>query len=286
MTDDDPRVVGRRAAHGQAAYAVRLETGPTGAVAVVAGLCGDDVAVVVDVLSFTTTLTLAVERGVEVHPFAWRDERAEGYARERDAVLAVGRLEAAASSSVVEERAQRASRDRPTLSPAAMLRGDGLAGVRRLVLPSPNGSTISALLADAGVGVVGACLRNAPAVADALAPALLRGSTLAVVASGERWADGSLRPAAEDVWGAGALLAALLERGVTGLSPEAALAVAAWRAVAPDPVAALNACAGGRELAAGGFGEDVDMAAEVGVTDVVPVLLGGAFRAAGTSCVP
>lgn len=275
MTEDDPRGAGRRAAHGQAAYAVRLETGPAGAAAVVAGLGAEDVAVVVDVLSFTTTVTLAVERGVEVHPFAWRDARAEAYARERDAVLAVGRFEAAASSPGVEERA---SRDRPTLSPAAMLRGDGLAGVRRLVLPSPNGSTISALLADAGVGVVGACLRNARAVADALAPALLRGSTLAVVASGERWGDGSLRPAAEDVWGAGALLAVLLDRGVTGLSPEAGLAVAAWRAVADDPAAALHACAGGRELAAAGFGEDVDVAAAVDVSDAVPVLLDGAFR--------
>lgn len=263
MTDDH-----RRAAHGQAAYAVRLETGPTGAAAVVDGLDATDVAVVVDVLSFTTTLGLAVERGVEVHPFAWRDERAEAYAREHDAVLAVGRFEAAAFGTRV-----------PTLSPAAMLRGDGLDGVQRLVLPSPNGSTVSALLADAGVGVVGACLRNAAAVAAALAPALLRGSRLAVVASGERWPDGSLRPAAEDVWGAGALLAALVDHGVVGLSPEAELAVAAWLAVAGDPVAALRACAGGRELAAVGFGEDVDVAAAVDVSDAVPVLLDGAFRA-------
>ncbi len=266
MAEVDPR--GRAAAHAQAAYAVRLETGPTGAAAVVAGLGPADVAVVVDVLSFTTTLALAVEREVEVHPFAWRDGRARAYAREHDAVLAVGRFEAEALGAEV-----------PTLSPAAMLRGDGLVGVRRLVLPSPNGSTISALLADAGVGVVGACLRNATAVAGAVAPAVLRGSALAVVASGERWPDGSLRPAAEDVWGAGALLAALVERGVTGLSPEAELAVAAWRAVASDPVAALHACAGGRELTAAGFGADVDVAAAVDVTAVVPVLLDGASRA-------
>nr|WP_275955976.1 hypothetical protein [Nocardioides aquaticus] len=74
------------------------------------------------------------------------------------------------------------------------------------------------------------------------------------------------------------MLAALLDRGVTGLSPEAGLAVAAWQAVADDPAAALRACAGGRELAAAGFGEDVDVAAAVDVSDAVPVLLDGAFR--------
>jgi len=255
----------RAAAHGQSSYAVRLEVGPTGAAAVTAGLGRDDVAVVVDVLSFTTTLGVAVERGIEVRPCRWRDQRAAAYAVEHDAVLAVGRFEAASVGVRL-----------PTLSPAAMLRGDGVEGVERLVLPSPNGSSICALLAD---GVVAASLRNATAAADALAPALRQGSVLAVVASGERWPDGSLRPAAEDVWGAGALLAALLERGVTGLSPEAELAVASWRAVAGDPVVALHACAGGRELAAAGFGADVDVAAEVDASTVVPVLVGGVFVA-------
>lgn len=272
----DPRHEGRAAAHGQAAYAVRLEIGPAGAAAVVAGFGGDDVAVVVDVLSFTTTLGVAVERGIEVRPFAWQDERAAAYAREHDAVLAVGRFEASPS---VEQRAPRAPRGQVTLSPAAMLSGEAVEGVERLVLPSPNGSTICALLADAGVGVVATSLRNVEAAADALAPGLCRGSMLAVVASGERWPDGSLRPAVEDLWGAGALLAALLGRGVTGLSPEADLAVAAWRAVAGDPSAALRACAGGRELAAAGFGADVDVAAALDASDVVPVLVGGAFRA-------
>jgi 2-phosphosulfolactate phosphatase len=45
---------------GQAAYAIRLEWGPTGAAAIGADA---DIAVVVDVLSFTTTLTVAVDQG-------------------------------------------------------------------------------------------------------------------------------------------------------------------------------------------------------------------------------
>ena len=56
---------------------------------------GADVAVVVDVLSFTTTLTIAVGQGTRVFPFGWKDDRAAAHAAEKDAVLAVGRLEAA-----------------------------------------------------------------------------------------------------------------------------------------------------------------------------------------------
>jgi 2-phosphosulfolactate phosphatase len=240
-------------AHSQAGHRVRFEWGPTGAAAV----AGDaDVAVVVDVLSFTTTLTIAVEHGTTVWPFPWKDERATAYAAERGATLAVGRSEA---------------RDGPgeavSLSPAAMTR---VHGVERLVLPSPNGSAICAQLAGTGAKVVAACLRNRTAVAHRLAPE--RDLVVAVVAAGERWPDGSLRPCAEDLWGAGAVLASLVDHEADGLSPEAWLAVAAFRAVEPALLDNLRECAGGRELAAAGFAADVDEAAHLDVSMVVPVL--------------
>src|SRR4051794_16254502 len=77
------------AGHGQEEHAVRFEWGPTGAAAVAEGV---DLAVVVDVLSFTTTLTVAVERGITVLPYRWKDDRAAAYAVEQRATLAVGRL--------------------------------------------------------------------------------------------------------------------------------------------------------------------------------------------------
>ena len=261
--------------HGQEAYAVRLDWGPTGGAAVARGA---DVAVVVDVLSFTTTLGIAVARGTRVHPFPWKDERAVAFAAERRAVLAVGRFEAAGLTDPP-----------PSLSPAQLLAS---APVERLVLPSPNGSTLCAALSSpvevrgapaTSTGtkapvVVGASLRNRSAVARWLAPRLADGAVVACVPAGERWPDGSLRPGIEDLWGAGAVLDALDLTGVR-VSPEAEHAAAAYATVAGNLRARLDACASGRELVAAGFGADVEAAAVVDAEDVVPLLTDDGFVA-------
>jgi 2-phosphosulfolactate phosphatase len=236
-----------------------MDWGTTGAAAIAAGA---HVAVVVDVLSFTTTLTVAVDRGFTVYPFRWKDDRAAAFAAERDATLAVG----------------RSLRMGVSLSPASVR---SATGVERLVLPSPNGSAISTALAGSGASVVGASLRNRSAVARWLAPRVADGASVAVVAAGERWPDGSLRPAVEDLWGAGAVLAALVDLGASDLSPEARVAEQAFRAVTHQLPAALRECASGRELDAIGFGVDVDMAAEVDTSDVVPILDGDRYVGAG-----
>jgi 2-phosphosulfolactate phosphatase len=149
-----------------------------------------DVLVVVDVLSFSTAVDVALARGAAIAPFAWMDERAVAYAQKIDAYLAVGRTEV--------------SDDHPySLSPVSIQQ---LPRGARLVLPSPNGAAICADMATAGVPVLTACLRNATAVAAA---ALTLGETVGVIAAGERWPDGTLRPALEDLAGAGAVLTAL-----------------------------------------------------------------------------
>ncbi|MEV0095209.1 hypothetical protein [Streptomyces sp. NPDC050738] len=86
-----------------------------------------------------------------------------------------------------------------SLSPAALRRAPF---VPRLVLPSPNGSAIAAAAGESAV--LAGSLRNASAVGRWLAD---RGygtldRPVAVIASGERWPDGSLRPALEDLLGA------------------------------------------------------------------------------------
>lgn len=246
-------------AHTQAGHRVRCEWGPSGAVAVSA-----DYAVVVDVLSFTTTLTVALEKGIEVFPFAWKDSRAAEHAMRHGATLAVGRFEALS----------RPSARHVSLSPASLAEVEG---IERLVLPSPNGSTIAFALAETGAAVLAASLRNASAVARWLAPHVRRGASVVVVPAGERWPDDSLRPAVEDLWGAGAVVAGLVAAGVPReqVSPEAEVAAQAFGTAAlPDALARL---AGGLELVEAGFAGDVEVAAQVDVSDVVPLLEGESF---------
>ena len=78
-------------ADGQGGYRVRFDWGPVGADAVSPGAA---YVAVVDVLSFTTTLTVAVEQGLHVLPYRWRDDSAVAVARLHGAMLAVLRKEA------------------------------------------------------------------------------------------------------------------------------------------------------------------------------------------------
>jgi 2-phosphosulfolactate phosphatase len=243
---------------GQAGYDLRFEWGASGAGAVAPGAA---VVVVVDVLSFTTTLSLAVEHGIAVLPRPWGDH--QRVAAEHDATLAVGR-----------------SRARPgeiSLSPQTLV--DPPAGVRRLVLPSPNGSAISSALAAGGATVVGAALRNARAAAAWVRRAA-GGRPVAVIAAGERWPDGSLRPAVEDLWGAGAVIDALA--GERSLSPEATVARMAYGSVAGSVSDLLPRTASGLELGRIGFGGDVALALRESVSEAVPVLRDGWFVDGGS----
>ncbi len=243
----------------QAGYSLRADWGPAGARAITHDC---DVAVVVDVLSFTTTLTVAADHGTVVYPCRWHDDSASRFAAERNAVLAVGRSHAASG--------------RVSLSPGS-LRAAG--HIPRLVLPSPNGSAISHALARTVPNVLAVSLRNRTAAAAWLLdrrraePAL----RVAIVAASERWSDGSLRPAAEDQWGAGALVASLRAGGWPDASPEARVAQATFEALGGDVERELGRCAGGRELILMGYDDDVRIAAELDRSRSVPLLREDAF---------
>jgi 2-phosphosulfolactate phosphatase len=239
---------------------VRCDWGPAGADA---NAPVTTLVAVVDVLSFTTALSVAADRGISVLPYRWRDERAAAFAAQHHATLAVGRSQVGPESPV-------------SLSPATIR---AAAGVRRLVLPSPNGSTIARRLAETGATVIGVSLRNAAAAAAWTLRHVERDGVVGVISAGERWrADDTLRPAVEDLWGAGMYIAGLVDGGFDGPSPEAQAAVGAYLRVAPRLGDALYECASGRELIGHGYRRDVDIAGEVGASDVVPVLHGDWFE--------
>lgn len=237
--------------YAQDGFGAGFDWGPVGA-QIVAG----DIVAVVDVLSFTTAVTVAADRGIDVYPYRWRDETAVAYAEQYGATLAVGRSAAGPGEA--------------SLSPASIRR---VTGITRLVLPSPNGSTIAKQLSDGGATVIAVSLRNRLAAADWVRKQLQsEQSKVVAIAAGERWPDGSLRPAVEDLWGAGGFLSAL---GSARPSPEARAAMAAYEAISDDLSKQLHECAGGRELTQYGFADDVAIAAEVDTSSVVPVLEDG-----------
>ncbi len=119
----------------QTAYQRRCEWGEHG----VELLAPDvDAIVIVDVLSFSTAVSVAVDRGGAAIPHRWKDATAAERARAKGALLA-GRRGSGLS-----------------LSPVSMLELPEGASV---VLPSPNGSTLS--LATGSTPTYAGCLRNA-----------------------------------------------------------------------------------------------------------------------------
>jgi 2-phosphosulfolactate phosphatase len=231
----------------QAEFDVRLEWGEHG-VNLLAPI--SDVVIIVDVLSFTTSVEIATNRNAIIYPYRGRLEMAQEFAR-----------------SVGAELAQKRGGAKYSLSPKSML---GVPEGIKLVLPSPNGSTLT--LATGDTPTLAGCLRNARAVAEA---AKKYGSRIAVIPAGEHWPDGSLRPSFEDLVGAGAIIYHLDGK----CSPEAYPARSAFLSTKGELAELLFQCGSGKELIERGYKEDVSLAAEFNVSDCVPTLLDGAYIA-------
>jgi 2-phosphosulfolactate phosphatase len=237
------RTPNRSHCNDQRRFDVRCEWGLPGIRLVGASA---DVLIIVDVLSFSTCVDVAISRGASVFPYRWNDETAREYATRVGAELAV----------------QRGQTGKYSLSPVSMR--SAVAGTR-IVLPSPNGSELTTESEGLGRIVLAGCFRNCQAVATFAAA---KGEAIAVIPSGERWPDGTLRPAVEDLAAAGAIIANL----AGALSPEASAAVAVWNAARNGISDFLASCVSGQELIERGFEEDVRVACEVNVSATVPML--------------
>jgi 2-phosphosulfolactate phosphatase len=238
---------GLRPEHVQDGYDVRLEWGREGVVTL-GPRCA--VIVIIDVLSFCTAVDVAVGRGAAVLPLPWSDEHGADIARRAGATLAGPRGTGGWS-----------------LSPASLRQLP--AGIR-LALASPNGATLCALAQRTGAEVLAGCLRNAAAIART-AHRLARGGPIGLVPAGERWElpGEPLRPALEDIIGAGAIAGVL----PGAYSPETELAAAQFTAARSRGLhGVLAASASGRELAGDGFAADVVLAAAHDASEHAPRL--------------
>lgn len=156
---------------------------------------------------------------------------------------------------------------------------------------SRNGAAVA--VAAGGATVLIGALRNASAVARTVLEIQNRRqqrTSVTVIAAGELTDAGDLRFAVEDQLGAGTIIAALSDLGADHTSPEAAAACESARGLRRAMRHLLTASGSGKELAAGVAATarieaaglvptEAAAAAEVDVTDVVPVLEGETFVA-------
>jgi 2-phosphosulfolactate phosphatase len=215
----------------------------------IAGQC--DAVIIVDVLSFATSVDIALAREATVFPARHKDDNASACAAAKQAILA---------------STDRFAPGCYSLSPTSLLT---ITPGTRLVLPSPNGATLC-LEAEGQAPIFCGCLRNARSVARA---AQSLGGKLAIIAAGERWPNGNMRPSLEDLWGAGAIIHYL--KGT--LSPEAQAATCSFESFSRAALHLLRHCASGRELTEQGFNQDIELAAAINDSVTVPILKDGAF---------
>jgi 2-phosphosulfolactate phosphatase len=226
----------------QDGFGVRLEWGLDG-VKTLAPHC--TVLIIVDVLSFSTSIDLIVGKGAHAPLTAWTHD----------------------------------TRKQPR--PSALKAVQAGAEVK---MASPNGGNLCLEAAQRTQAMAG-CLRNADAVADAAINFADRGPIGVIAAGeqwgislGERDTPGRLRPAIEDYLGAGAIISGLLAEGYSPASPEAALAATTFRAADPYLGDLLGGCGSGLELGANGLSEDIAIAGQVNVSKTAPRLVDGVFR--------
>ena len=231
----------------QIEYDVRTEWGLMG-VEILSPV--SNVIILVDVLSFSTSVDVAVNKGAKVFPFPCNNETAADFALSMNAVLAENNRLAVGKFS---------------LSPSSLI---NIPENTRLVLPSPNGSSLS--LSTGTTLTLCGCFRNARAVAEF---AMSIGNLISVIPAGEKWHDGSLRYAVEDLAGAGAIISFLK----SNLSPESRSALAVYKSIETELKEQIKNCVSGKELISRGFEIDIDLALELNVSNCVPALVCGAY---------
>jgi 2-phosphosulfolactate phosphatase len=210
-----------------------------------------DVIIIVDILSFSTCVDIATKNGAIIFPYQWKDESAIEYAKNLNAELT---------------DFKRKYTDGYSLSPTSLL---NIKPKTKLILPSPNGSTLS--LSTGTTPTLCGSLRNAKAVATM---AKSYGNKISIIAAGEQWEDKTLRFAYEDLVGAGAIISYL--NG--SLSPESKAAFNIFENTKTTLLESIQKCSSGKELIERGFEKDILLACDFNSSDNVPLLIDNYFE--------
>ncbi|MDZ5471474.1 2-phosphosulfolactate phosphatase [Bacillus sp. 31A1R] len=220
-----------------------------------------DIVIVIDVLSFSSTVVSALSQGAIIYPYPPNLDGKE-YADQLGAEYILGRAEAAKMGKA-------------TLSPVSFTEEHAN---KKYVLTSLNGAFCTWLASRVPALLIGSLL-NASSVA-AVANKLRQETNkpITVIACGEQWMNGlededTLRPSVEDYIGAGAILSYL--RG--SKSPEAEVCIGAFLQSKDRLRDLIFECGSGRELRGKGFEHDVIHCSQLNVYQTVPMLDKGHF---------
>jgi 2-phosphosulfolactate phosphatase len=216
----------------------------------------EDIIIIVDVLSFSSTVTVALNYGAIIFPFPPpMNEAAKLFANEVGAGLVCGRAEATKFGG-------------RSLSPMSFTSADYN---QKFVMCSLNGAACTSVASKVPALLIG-CLLNASAVADYANQLKMRtGANISVIPCGERWSspsgsENNMRPGIEDYLGAGMILSKL--RG--SKSPEAQVCIGAFESSNEKIHELIWDSGSGRELRVRGYEQDVIYCTRTDSTEIVP----------------
>jgi 2-phosphosulfolactate phosphatase len=242
----------------QSPYTCRVEWGRRGARE---AANRGDIVIVIDVLSFSSTVVSALNYGALIYPFP-PNLNGKDYALKINAEYILGRAEAAKVG-------------KPTLSPVSFNEEHTN---KKYVLTSLNGAFCTWIASKVPALLIGSLLNASSVAAAANQLSLHNNANITVIPCGELWSNGveeedSLRPAIEDYLGAGAILSYLEGEK----SPEAEVCSGAFLYSKTNLERLIWDCGSGRELRERGFEADVKHCSQLNAYQTVPVLRNNHF---------
>jgi len=223
-----------------------------------------EIVVIVDTLSFSTTVAYAVKKGAVIYPLVLGDDPTD--------------LRNKYNAEVAVHRTDVPSHGKYSLSPLTYF---NIEKGTKVVLPALNGGTCCKLAQGKSNTVLIGALVNAQSIGRHIMSLLNKSNvsnSVSVIACGERFkksnSEGELRFAIEDYLGAGSIISELN----INKTPEAKVCEGAYKHNQVNLERLIWDCESGVELRDIGFGDDVKFASHLNTIEAVPVLIDNNIR--------